>query len=254
VDCLDALTSDRQYRRSIPLDEAMREVVSQAGKQFDPRVVEVLQRRYLELEHLARAGSSSAEPMKLFTDIKIANRCAPGAGFEKIKTGASKGNFLASIVAARYEAQALLEFSIALGRSLSLYETLSVVAARLRKLVPYDTIAIYLLRGDKLVPEYVTGDDFRVFASLEIPLGEGLSGWVAQNRTPIVNGKSVGRTRLSERSAESQLHGRGACHSAHGQRRRRFGSAGPLSSASRRFLDRSSAHPPRYQRENRGFH
>jgi len=188
VDCLDALTSDRQYRRSIPLDEAMREVVSQAGKQFDPRVVEVLQRRYLELEHLARAGSSSAEPMKLFTDIKIANRCAPGAGFEKIKTGASKGNFLASIVAARYEAQALLEFSIALGRSLSLYETLSVVAARLRKLVPYDTIAIYLLRGDKLVPEYVTGDDFRVFASLEIPLGEGLSGWVAQNRTPIVNG------------------------------------------------------------------
>jgi putative nucleotidyltransferase with HDIG domain len=36
VDCLDALTSDRQYRRSIPLDEAMREVVSQAGKQFDP--------------------------------------------------------------------------------------------------------------------------------------------------------------------------------------------------------------------------
>ena len=101
---------------------------------------------------------------------------------------ASKGDFLASIVAARYEAQALLEFSIDLGRSLSLYETLSVVAARLRKLVPYDAIAIYLLRGDKLIPEYVTGDDFRVFSSLEIPLGEGLSGWVAQNRTPIING------------------------------------------------------------------
>ena len=82
----------------------------------------------------------------------------------------------------------LLEFSIALGRSLSLYETLSVVAARLRKLVPYDAIAIYLLHGDKLIPEYVTGDDFRMFSSLEIPLGEGLSGWVAQNRTPIING------------------------------------------------------------------
>ena len=91
-------------------------------------------------------------------------------------------------MAARYEAQALLEFSIDLGRSLSLYETLSVVAARLRKLVPYDAIAIYLLRDEKLIPEYVTGDDFRVFSSLEIPFGEGLSGWVAQNRTPIING------------------------------------------------------------------
>ena len=27
-----------------------------------------------------------------------------------------------------------------------------------------------------------------MFSSLEIPLGEGLSGWVAQNRTPIING------------------------------------------------------------------
>jgi diguanylate cyclase (GGDEF)-like protein/putative nucleotidyltransferase with HDIG domain len=188
VDCLDALTSDRQYRRGIPLEEAMQEVVSQAGKQFDPRVVEILQRRYLELEHLAKAGFGHAELVKLSTDIKVPNGCAPAAGFEKVKTGASKGGFLASIVAARYEAQALLEFSTALGRSLSLYETLSVVAARLRKLVPYDAIAIYLLRGEKLIPEYVTGDDFRVFSSLEIPLGEGLSGWVAQNRTPIVNG------------------------------------------------------------------
>ena len=33
-----------------------------SGKQFDPRVVEILQRRYLELEHLAKAGSSSRSP------------------------------------------------------------------------------------------------------------------------------------------------------------------------------------------------
>ncbi len=188
VDCLDALTSDRQYRRGIPLDEAMREVVSQAGKQFDPQVVDILQHRYQQLENLAKAGCSSLESMKLSTDVKITNGCAPAAGFEKIKTGPNKGDFLSSIVAARYEAQALLEFSIDLGRSLSLYETLSVVAARLRKLVPYDAIAIYLLRDQKLIPEYVTGDDFRVFSSLEIPFGEGLSGWVAQNRTPIING------------------------------------------------------------------
>ena len=59
---------------------------------------------------------------------------------------------------------------------------------RLKRLVPYDSIAVYVLRDQKLVPEYVNGENFRLFSSLEIPVGEGLSGWVAQNRKPILNG------------------------------------------------------------------
>jgi diguanylate cyclase (GGDEF)-like protein/putative nucleotidyltransferase with HDIG domain len=189
VDCLDALSSDRQYRRAMPLDAAMQQVVSEAGKQFDPRVVEILQRRYTDLERLAKSGPTSADSLKLSKEIKVVHGAAPAAGFETArKSNSSQGDFLTSIVAARYEAQALLEFSIDLGRSLSLDETLSVVAARLRKLVPYDAIAIYLAREGKLIPEFVTGDDYRIFSALEIPIGEGLSGWVAQNRKPIVNG------------------------------------------------------------------
>jgi diguanylate cyclase (GGDEF)-like protein len=34
----------------------------------------------------------------------------------------------------------------------------------------------------------VSGDNFRLFSSLRIPLGEGVSGWVAQKGKPIVNG------------------------------------------------------------------
>jgi len=190
VDCLDALSSDRQYRRAMPLDAAMEQIASEAGKQFDPRVVEILQRSYADLERLAKSGPTSADALKLSKEIKvITNGAAPAAGFEKArKRNSSEVDFLASIVAARYEAQALLEFSIDLGRSLSLDETLSVVAARLRKLVPYDAIAIYLSRDGKLIPEFVTGDDYRIFSALAIPIGEGLSGWVAQNRKPIVNG------------------------------------------------------------------
>ena len=55
-------------------------------------------------------------------------------------------------------------------------------------MVPYDAIAIYVKRDDELVPEYVNGDNFRLFSSLRIPLGQGLSGWVAHNRKPIING------------------------------------------------------------------
>ena len=188
VDCLDALISDRQYRRAIPIEEAMREIVRLSGSHFDPRVVEILERQYPELERIARVESCSAETPKPAGDIKLSASTTPGAGFETVQKSLSKGDFLASIVAARYEAQALLEFSIHLGNSLSLYETLSVVAARCKKLVPYDSIAIYLAHGEKLIPEYVTGDDFRMFSSLEIPIGEGLSGWVARNQRPIVNG------------------------------------------------------------------
>src|SRR5271169_4051956 len=54
VDCLDALASDRQYRRAIPLDEAMHEVAAGSGTSFDPRVVDILERRYREFEELAR--------------------------------------------------------------------------------------------------------------------------------------------------------------------------------------------------------
>src|SRR5205807_10403875 len=94
----------------------------------------------------------------------------------------------ASIAAARQEGQMLFELSHELGNSLSLDETLSILSVRLKKLVPYDAIAIYILREEKLHPEFVSGDNFRLFSSLEIPFGQGLSGWVAQNRKPILNG------------------------------------------------------------------
>ena len=41
VDCLDALASDRQYRRALPLEDAMRHVEREAGASFDPAVVAV---------------------------------------------------------------------------------------------------------------------------------------------------------------------------------------------------------------------
>ena len=59
VDCLDALASDRQYRRALPLDEAMARVASEAGTAFDPRVVRALQARYHELEARARDHGNS---------------------------------------------------------------------------------------------------------------------------------------------------------------------------------------------------
>ncbi|MDX6449824.1 MAG: hypothetical protein QOD08_2287, partial [Gaiellaceae bacterium] len=39
ADALDAMTSDRPYRRALPWDEAGKEILRQSGAQFDPMVV-----------------------------------------------------------------------------------------------------------------------------------------------------------------------------------------------------------------------
>ena len=191
VDCLDALATDRQYRRALPLDQAMEHVARNAGTEFDPAVVDVLKRRYIELERLAQSTSDEPLQPRLSTDVKVERGSAPAAGFEHAAPSTATSDsesFLTSIAAARQEGQTLLELSHDLGNSLSLDETLSVLAVRLKKLVPYDSVAIYMCRGNKLLPQYVSGDNFRLFAALEIPMGEGVSGWVAQNHKPIING------------------------------------------------------------------
>src|SRR5580704_19328336 len=49
-------------------------------------------------------------------------------------------------------------------------------------------MVVYMRRGEVLVPATFDGEDYRLFASLEIPLGMGLSGWVAENGKSIING------------------------------------------------------------------
>ncbi len=194
VDCLDALAADRQYRRALPLDEAMQQVRDLAGTALDPAVVEALGRRYRELEQIAQAQPQAAA--RLSTAVRISNGHQPGAGLETAPRvrAAGEGDFLASIAAARQEVQLLFELTQDLGNSLSLDETLSVVAIRLKKMVPYDAIAVYIRRDASLVPHYVNGENYRLFSSLEIPMGEGLSGWVAANRKSILNGNPAVET------------------------------------------------------------
>ncbi len=212
VDFLDALASDRQYRRALPLHEAMARLVDESGKSFDPQVVKVLERRYVELEQLVHRRTDSLGKQKLSTEVKDQDANAepaikPAAGFEaQGKRRSPERSFLGSIAAARQEAQTLFELSQDLGASLSLGETLSVFAVKLRRAMPYDAIAIYVRHGNELVPEYVNGDNFRLFASLRIPMGQGLSGWVAQNLKPILNGNpSVEPGYLNDASKYSTL-------------------------------------------------
>ena len=210
VDYLDALASDRQYRKAMSMEDVLQSLREQSGLAFDPRIVEVLCDNCVEMEARVTAQAATVPFSGLSVHVKVERGQTPAAGFEPTSIGnapqKNEAGFLASIAAARQEAQSLFELSHELGASLSLDETLSVLAVKLKRIVPYDSIAVYIREEGHLLPQYVSGDNFRLFSSLRIPLGEGVSGWVAQNGKPIINGNpSVEPGYLDDESKFSTL-------------------------------------------------
>ncbi len=200
VDCLDALASDRQYRRALPLGQALQVVIDESGRAFDPAVVQILVRRAAELEVKAKAAAEKS--VRLDFNMKIERGEAPAAGFEQSEPRAASAespaagappSFLASIARARHEVSAVYELTSELGATLSLEETLSVLGMRLKSVIPHDCIAIYVQQpsgaGEAILhPLFVSGENAALFSALEIPVGQGLSGWVLENQRPVING------------------------------------------------------------------
>ena len=60
ADSFDAMTSDRAYRKGLPLETALNEIEFQSGKQFDPEIVEVavevLREEYEKLKSIKKTG------------------------------------------------------------------------------------------------------------------------------------------------------------------------------------------------------
>jgi putative methionine-R-sulfoxide reductase with GAF domain len=182
VDTLDALASDRQYRRALPLDQAIQVIITESGKSFDPRVAEVLQRRYVELERLATQGGRIG---RLSTDIKIERGEAPAAGFEAT-TGRDLVNFSRSLEAEPDNRVAELE--AALAKCSDRESCFRILRDGLGSAIAYDAMALYQSRSDLLFPEFADGEGFLDFVRVEIPVGQGLTGWVAETGKAIING------------------------------------------------------------------
>ena len=131
---------------------------------------------------------------KVSSNIKVERGASPATGFASAEVrdarspAAADNSFSMRISDARREFQTLVEVANDLGTSLSLDETLALLAVRLAKSIPHDAVVIYIRQQDVLIPRYVKGESYRLFSSLRIPVGQGLSGWVAENHRPILNG------------------------------------------------------------------
>lgn len=158
VDALDAYASPRRHRPAIDLKEALERVVEQSGRAYDPRVITVLRKRQKQ--------------------------------WEKLVTAAPDHGFIDSIFAAQREANALFDLTRRLGNSLDLKDTFASLQPALQQMVPNESFVVWIEREGKLAAEYIAGSHVAMFSSLKIPMGRGLSGWVAANQKSIINGEA----------------------------------------------------------------
>lgn len=174
VDMLLALSTDRHYRRAIPLDEAMEIVAREAGKGLDPVVVSQLKQIYRELDRQSGAPRSVREPL------------SPDRAASALSTGGLPP-FLRAIAEARREEQMVLEFTQILGSSLDLDETLNELSRRLHSRFEFDTMVLFLRHGDRLEAAFVEGQHFTLFHNLSLQMMSGITGHVAATLRPVLN-------------------------------------------------------------------
>ncbi len=185
VDCYDALTSDRPYRRAMTPDQATAVLRERGGSQYDPRVVDT----FIEARDRLIDASDRRAPAEahLAKDVDIR---------EVVLTGA-KSDRAAEIAAVRTTAAADApgpheEFapSPRVDDDGCVLVTFQAISRYLGTVAP-DAVAIVYrhdLQESRLVASHVSSPEHEfLFRGLSIQVGERLSGWVGANRKIIAN-------------------------------------------------------------------
>jgi putative nucleotidyltransferase with HDIG domain len=189
VDCFDAVREDRQYRKGMTRDEAIKLLMEGVGTQYDPRVVGtfVTHLPEFEAEILAMRNTPSPdygiEPVERLSDA--ARAVAPAAGLaeavstwqtaEPTLTGAQRAS-LDRLARALHDEPTPVELARSFARGL-------------KALVPYDSCVLTLLpahAGDDTVT-HTEGRHAEELSCRRVVPGEGVTGWALANRQPFYN-------------------------------------------------------------------
>ena len=186
VDCFDALTSDRPYHRLINSEAALAILQQDSGKAFDPQVVTAFARVMRELRDEVDKG-------ELETPQLGALPVQRGEGVRTVRASATEGkaSVFDDIALAHREIYALYQIAQTMGTSLGVADTMALIASKLTNLVPFSACALFLYsdQSDALSCRFATGTDSELVQQLTLRSGQGLTGWVARNRRPLVNAR-----------------------------------------------------------------
>ncbi|HET7221444.1 MAG TPA: diguanylate cyclase [Vicinamibacterales bacterium] len=181
VDTFDAITSERPYRRSVSPEAALEILEREAGKALDP----VLVKQFAEILPTLKPPSED-DAVRRTGEAEH-----DGSGGERAVRHSS-ANAFAEIAQANRESYTLYEIAQAMGRSISVTETMALISSRLSTLVPFSSCALFV-RGDgeTLRCRFASGLDAHLLENTTLKDGLGLSGWVTRHGRPLVNGVAV---------------------------------------------------------------
>jgi diguanylate cyclase (GGDEF)-like protein/putative nucleotidyltransferase with HDIG domain len=184
VDYFDALMSERPYHKPMTLAAAIGLLRQEGGSALDPQVVEMFIDRYPGFAAEADASQPSRQLTRVAADAPAA---MPAVGLVTESPGRS--NVFQDIALAHREIYALYEIAQAMGSSLGVADTMALISSKLSNIVPFSCCALFLYNeeSDTLRCRFATGVEAEVIQQLTIRSGQGLTGWVARNRRPLVN-------------------------------------------------------------------
>jgi diguanylate cyclase (GGDEF)-like protein/putative nucleotidyltransferase with HDIG domain len=207
VDYFDALMAERPYHKAMSFEAAIGLLQQEAGKALDPTVVATfiqhlpaLQAEAARLEQSIRKPAPAAEP--------TVGQPATGLTPEP-----AKKNVFDDIALAHREIYALYEIAQAMGTSLGVSDTMALISAKLSNLVPFSCAALFLFDEDTetLRCRFATGTDAEIIQQVTVRSGEGLTGWVARNRRPLVNARPSADLEAAGLSTATQLQSALVC-------------------------------------------
>jgi len=188
VDYFDALTSDRPYHKAMGEETALALLQQEAGKALDPAVVDMFVRILPQLRIEAENHGQSTVRKLSIADTTSVGTARPATGFSH---EASKSSVFEDIALAHREIYALYEIAQAMGTSLGVSDTMALISSKLANLVPFSACSLFLFdeATDSLRCCFATGLDADIIQKLTVRSGQGLTGWVARNRRPLVNAR-----------------------------------------------------------------
>lgn len=189
VDFYDATRCDRPYRKGMKREDSLNLLRGMVGSSFDPKVVATFIKHVEEFDRMIGAIDIQ-EQVASTPAIDMQTATKPDAGLASDILGSpdvSAG--FRSISEAQREVFALHEIAQTIGSSLNLSDTVTLVANKLRAIVPFDTCVIFLVddRSGKAVAMHSVGEESEMFSRRRVNIGEGITGWVIANSRSMCN-------------------------------------------------------------------
>jgi putative nucleotidyltransferase with HDIG domain len=178
VDCFDALTSDRPYRKKLSDDEARLILLERRGTMYDPLVVDTfLSIRSRVAAELQQVPTEAQTALMELTKLIASNKSArPTQDFFELETDLLREAFR---VCHALDALALEPPTL---------DRYAEVGRQLQGIAWYDCVVVwgYVRERDCLVVVF-SSSTAAMESDLEIPLGDKLTGWVAANKASVLN-------------------------------------------------------------------